>query len=85
VGSIPVKDIDLDPSQLADAAEAALSLGLIGLAQLALDAAYDRGNGQPVKNLSRIFAEIRMACLAMKATDRLTSSQIELLQITNME
>ncbi len=83
--SLPSRHTDLDPSQLADVAEAALALGLEGLAQLALNAAYDRGNGQPVKSLARIFAEIRMVCITMKAADRLTDSQIELLQITNME
>jgi len=81
----PFRQADLDPSQLADVAEAAFVLGLVGLAQVVLDAAYDCGTGAPVQNLSRVFAEIRGACIGMKATGRLTRSQIQLLQITNIE
>ncbi len=85
VGSVTPKLLDLGPAELADVAEAALVLGLAGLAQVVLNAAYDRANGQPIKNLERVFAEIRMTCVDFELAKRLTARQRELLHITALE
>ncbi len=71
---------DLDPSELAEIAEVAWVLGLYGLAQVVLNAAYDRGNGKSTHNLARVLMEISVASQAAGAKNKLTTRQCELLR-----
>jgi hypothetical protein len=82
--SYPPKWSGLEPVDLVDIAEAAMSLGLHALAQEVLNAAYDRGNGKPTKNLFETLVEIHKACKAAGVAHKITKRQFQLINILDL-